>query len=61
MCVDNSARPYETAATIRGVMADLTLISRRLPAGAGESERIADLLDQLSRELAQAAQVLRAE
>jgi len=47
------------AGTISGVMTDLALIKGRLLIGPDRIERTASMLDQLSQELAEAAQVLR--
>jgi hypothetical protein len=48
-----------TVATISGVMTDLAMISRQLPVGADRVEGVAGMLDRLSLELGEAAQMLR--
>lgn len=50
--------PAQVAATIRGVIGDLLPLSRGLGPG-GDAEKEASMLDQLSRELSQAARMLR--
>ncbi len=56
---ENPAQADMATGTISGVMTDLALISGQLPIGPDRIEDVASLLDQLSRELAEAAQVLR--
>jgi hypothetical protein len=51
--------PAQVAATIRGVIDDLSPLSQRLGPG-GDAEKEASMLDQLSCELSQAARILRA-
>jgi methyl-accepting chemotaxis protein len=49
----------KSVGTISGVMTDLAMITKQLSAGAERTETIADILDQLSLELGEAARMLR--
>ncbi len=62
---DERVRPsgdieVEAVATVGGVLTDLVGIAERLPVRAGQAEPMAKILDRLSREISEAAALIRA-